>query len=152
MADNTRTEDNPPEPPDIERRLSFHPLQLFGVPLLMLIPILALLGVFGDGHSEAQIAGQRVELRVVYPERMRYKAVRIIGVSVRNTSAEPISGARLVLNREYFSHFTRVAFTPAQDAVDAGAFYFDLPDLLPGDAALVEVEIEAALTPASEQA
>ncbi|MBI1296719.1 hypothetical protein GC175_17320 [bacterium] len=63
----------PPQPPPIKKRFQFTKAQLIGVPLILLIPILALIGVF-DAHLErtTAVAGD-LQVTVEYPTSVRYK-------------------------------------------------------------------------------
>lgn len=48
LANSSPEVPQPPEVPDIKRRIQLHPWQWIGIPLFLLIPILALFGVFGE--------------------------------------------------------------------------------------------------------
>jgi hypothetical protein len=67
----------PPQPPEIEKNLAFYPEQWIGIPFLMLLPILALLGVFGEGYNEASASSDALAITVEYPTRNRYSLEEI---------------------------------------------------------------------------
>ena len=73
----------PPQPPEIRRRIAFHRTQLIGVPLLAIIPVLALFGVFGTTTGEARAESAELQMQVRYPTRFRYKVINSLTVEVR---------------------------------------------------------------------
>jgi hypothetical protein len=59
------------EPPHIERKVELQRAQWIGIPLLMVLPILALAGVLGDAREEVTASGGGIEMRVSFPQRGR---------------------------------------------------------------------------------
>lgn len=133
----------PPEPPRIERRLTFHPVQAIGVPLIVLIPVLALLGLLGEATARTTVQAGGVEVTVEYPSRMRYKTVGIIEVDVRNSTGMAIENALLTIDRRYLEGFSNITFTPTATAVTHEAFVVALGTVQPGQSQAVTVEVRA---------
>ena len=64
---------DPPDAPEMPRRISLHPGQWVFVPLMLAIPILALLGFFGGQHTtRAELGPLAVSVR--HPAALRYNA------------------------------------------------------------------------------
>ena len=65
---------HPPEAPDVERQFKQYVYQWIGIPLIMLIPVLSMLGVFGEtmASTAAEEAGI-LALDADYISRFRYK-------------------------------------------------------------------------------
>lgn len=131
----------PPEPPQIGRRLVFHPLQAIGVPLIMLIPLLALLGVFGRATTEASERAANLEVKVEHPTRMRYKTTETVEIAVRNAGGGPLDSVNVVMDREYLEGFSNVSFTPTADEITDEGYVVELGAIEPGSTRIVSVEI-----------
>jgi hypothetical protein len=130
-----RTE--PPGVPEVRRRVRLYPGQWIGIPILILIPLLAALGVFGERRETVVWTGAAVRLEVDYPTRLRNGQRSDIEVRVRNLSAASLD-AVVMFDPTYFERFTRVSFTPGQGAPNE----VDLTDLGAGHAAVLRVELE----------
>ena len=141
MSDSQGTQ--PPQPPEIKRTLQFHLTQLIGVPLLAVLPVLALLGVFGTTRGEASAQSAALELHVEYPTRSRYKVINAIEVSVRNLTEQPLSTVTVSFDETYISKFSNVQFTPSVKTVTDEVYRVELSDLQPGETQLVSVEVQA---------
>ena len=75
-----------PQPPDIEKRWVFRTVQKLGVPLIVLIPLLALFGLFGESSRTVSASGAAPALEITYPTRLRYNMTSPLVVSVANIS------------------------------------------------------------------
>ena len=133
----------PPQPPEFERRLQFHPLQLVGVPLLALLPILAAFGTFGTLRGEAGAETAVLELHVSYPTRFRYKTVEPLEVEVRNLSSEALPTVVVRLETDYLSAFSDVQITPSPSLVTEEVYEVALSEVQPGETRLVSLELQA---------
>ena len=127
------------EPPRIRRRVAFDRLQLIGVPLLTLLPLIAILGLFGETRDRVQAEGAALAIAVEYPTRFRYKTIHPIRISVTSRTDAVIDTVRVVFDVAYLSRFSNLAFTPAAD----GVYSVPLTDVRPGETREVHVEIQA---------
>ncbi len=142
MSDDRRGHPEPPQPPEIQRKVQFSRTQLIGVPLLMLLPILALFGVFDDSLHTATEQSPGVELMVEYPTRTRYKAPQSLEVSVRNTSAEALDDVTVTFDRAYIDAFEDVTFTPDVSEISDQVYQVQLDDVPPGDMRRITVDLK----------
>jgi hypothetical protein len=133
----------PPEAPDIERKLQFDKLQLIGVPILMLLPILALFGLFGEtfDHSSAETA--EVALHVEYPSRYRHGRTNPLRITVTNRSPQPLAHLTVAVSRDYVERFSEVAAVPEITAIDEAAFLIEFEEIPPGAERRVLLELRA---------
>ncbi|MBI4408627.1 MAG: hypothetical protein HY561_02885 [Gemmatimonadetes bacterium] len=128
----------PPDAPRIRRRVRFSPLQALGILLILGLPLLALLGVFGESsrEAEAHTAALRVHLR--YPDRFRFEQIGELLLFVDNTSSRPLDSVRVEFDSFYVNRFSQVTFTPAAEQ----AYRVRLARLEPGATGLVAVELQ----------
>src|SRR5687767_9775947 len=89
----------PPGPPDIQRRIKFNPTQMFGMPLILLIPALGLAGLFDTTQTtvEKEENGYRVSVR--YPSRFRHKVGKPLQVTVTNETGGEVLKLEVKLSR-----------------------------------------------------
>ena len=132
----------PPEPPEIERRIEFHRLQMIGMPFILLIPLLALFGLFGESFDEAQAANSQVELRVDHPTRLRYKAVNAMEISVRNISAQEVPTITVTIDSDYVDKFAQVSFIPEVDEVTDEVYEIELQNVGAGEARQISIDFQ----------
>jgi hypothetical protein len=132
---------DPPEAPDIERRLEFDTLQRIGIPILLLVPLLALLGVFGDSSGSRVAETPEAALHVTYPSRMRHGLASSLRVDVRNRSPRPLSNVTVAISRDYLEPFRDLSFMPELTAVHETAYLLEIGDVPPGEERLVLVEL-----------
>lgn len=128
----------PPGPPDLPRRVRLYPAQWVGIPLLVLIPVLAVFGVFDlkREHQQLELAGLRVD--VEYPTRMRHGQHAEILVHVRNRSGEVVDSLTLAFDPEYLHHFQDVSFTPSPTQ----GYEVEVVGLEPGRMAVIRVVLQ----------
>jgi hypothetical protein len=137
--------ENPPQPPqapEIETRLRQYPYQWVGIPIIMLIALLGLLGVFGNTTATAEQEGNTLGLTVEYPERMRFRTDNRIVVEVANLGDQALDQVTVHFDEAYIGSFARVTFTPDVQAITDDAYIVALSDLGPGETQTVEVELE----------
>lgn len=132
----------PPQPPQLERKLRFHLTQLVGVPLLALLPVLAVVGIFGVGRGEAQAEDGALALRVSYPERFRLKMIEPLEIYVRNAGDAPLAVV-VRLDTNYLTAFSNVEITPGPTLVSDEVYEVSLGEVQPGETRLVSVELQA---------
>lgn len=99
--------------PDQPRSLRLHPFQWVGIPLIFLIPVLALFNVFGETRDYAEEAGSEIALRVEYPTRYRYKQIESVHVEVENVSLARIDTIVVSFEPAYVRRFSTPNFIPA---------------------------------------
>ena len=128
----------PPPPPEIDRHFRLYPWQWIGLPLLVLIPILALFGVFGHTWADVRDAGADVEMEVRYPTRFRYKELQAMYVRVRNRSDRMLDTVTVAFDTGYINRFSTVTFKPDISR----AYEVELTDVVPGEERLITVEIQ----------
>lgn len=135
----TANPQSPPAAPEIQPRIRIRAAQAVGMILLAILPVLALLDVFGDSVAEARASGSQLELRVNYPARFRYKTIHPIEVQVINRFDRPLDRVIVKFDENYLSQFSNVQLTPAADK----AYEVELRDVQPGEERVISVEIQA---------
>ena len=123
--------------PEIPRRLALTRKQLIGLPLLAAIPILSLLGLFGERQSEVHAASRSIEMSIRYPARFRYRQVQSLDIAVRNTSGHAVDTIKVSLDTAYISRFSSVRIEPSPSI----AFIVTLTDVRPGASRLISAEL-----------
>src|SRR5690606_12259349 len=101
MSGGVDTLPDPPGPPEIRRRLSLYRFQLIGLPFLLIIPLLALAGVFGERRDDAHARDGALEVSARYPSVFRYKMIDAIEVDVRNRGDAVIDSVTVSLDTAY---------------------------------------------------
>lgn len=144
MADTTEQEGGsahprPPEAPEHHPRTRIPLGQMIGVPFIMLLPVLAIAGVFDDRRAVVTDASESLSVRVEYPARTRHRVVNAISAWVMNHSASTMDTVFLSLDATYVEHFTDLVFTPDVSR----AYRIELTDVAPGETRLVQVELRA---------
>lgn len=143
MPDQNQEDLKPPQPPEIRRRLQFSRLQKVAFPLIFLVPILALAGVFGDSFDAVNAANSQLMVDIEYPTRFRYKMMNPIHASIHNTSGQHLPSVIVNFDRDYIDGFSNVTFTPEVKFITDEAYVLELTELPPGEIRVVLVEIEA---------
>lgn len=140
----------PPEAPDIPRQWKFYDYQYIAIPLLLLIPVLALLGVLGETSATVEAAGEGLLLRVQYPDRAHYEAYNHIEVTVRNESAEAVSGLFVEFDRGLLDHFSQLSVNPSLTEITDTAYRVELGDLEAGAERVVTLDYQPDLNGAHD--
>ena len=144
MARRTAEADGARVPPDLavpdhERRLRLRRHQWIGIPLLLLVPALAVAGVFGESWSAAEDATAVLALRVDYPSTYRYKQINTIQARVTNRSAAPLDTVIVAFDTTYMGRYSTLSMIPAPRE----PFVVEITDLAPGEQKLVWAEVQA---------
>ena len=126
-----------PRAPAGAPRLVLTRKQWVGIPVLALIPALALAGVFGDRTAIAGAATPSLGVTVTYPERMRYRETAQLEIAVTNRGVRALDSLRVSLDAAYLAGFTNVHVQPAP----LGLYEVALAHVAPGETRRVEVEI-----------
>jgi len=117
-----------PRAPAMRRRIALTRKQWIGLPVLAVVPVLALAGVFGERSTTTAARSTTIQIFVRYPERFRYRQVQSLEVSVRNVSTSPLDTVRVALDTSYVTRFAAVRIEPAPRT----AFVVALTNLKPG--------------------
>lgn len=125
--------------PDRPRRVTLDRLQRIGVPLLSAVPLLALLGAFGESRVRGDEAGAGLSVQVEYSSRYRYKQINTLRVQVENGTSHALDTVVVELDSAYAARFSTLMFIPSARA----PFEMELLDLQPGEVAGVWVELQA---------
>ena len=128
---------SPPPPPSIHPKIHLSLKQWIGFPILLAVPILALLGLFGETRAQAHSTNGSIDLQVSYPARFRYRQVQSVRVSVRNLSPIVADTMMVSFDTGYVSRFSSVRFDPATNS----AYTVDLVDVKPSESRLISVEL-----------
>lgn len=138
--DTSRREREPCGPvhaPDFPRHLRFTRKQLFGLPVLVAVPVLTLFGVFGEQQGETRAASATIEMRIHYPTRFRYRQIQSLEIAVRNISSTVLDTIDVSLDTAYISRFSSVRIDPAPHT----AYHVALTHVQPGESRLVAAEL-----------
>lgn len=119
----------PPEPPPGVARLRLTRLQRFGLPVLFLVPILALFGLLGEHFTTAHARGAGAVLDARYPDRAHYRQPLSIRVQVRNATPTRMDTLTVTLDSAFMSGFSEVSVSATLN----GAYRARLTDLAPGE-------------------
>lgn len=131
----------PPEAPEIERRILLTRLQIVGLPILALFPLLALVGAFGLDLAERTSRGSGLEVAVEYPSRARLRSGGSLVVEVRNDSDGHVDGVTVLVERNYLDGFSEVAFAPSATALTETHYRIDLGRLDVGETLAVTADL-----------
>lgn len=129
----------PPAPPELPRKVRPHMWQVGGVALLLIIPVLAVAGVFGERWAGEQVSTAALSISVRYPSVLRYKTTGSLLARVSNASSASLDTVRLALDAGYATAFSQVQATPGF----TDAFATELIQLRPGETRVVTVELQA---------
>lgn len=124
--------------PDRPRKLRMHTFQLIGIPLLILIPVLALLNVFGVTRDYAEDSSAEVTLRVEFPTRYRYKQIENVQVEVENLSQHRIDTLIVAFDRTYVQNFSTPTFIPSPSE----PFEVEVSNMEPGSTRRIWAELQ----------
>lgn len=133
----------PPEASSIQRHIRLYIFQYVGFPLLLLVPILAVFGVFGESFTEIQQNNDDLSVTVHYPTRYRYKMINTMTVTVQNTTEQSMSLLTLSVSRNYIAQFSTVNFLPAVTQINNEVYEVELKNLAPGETRIVSIELQA---------
>lgn len=114
-----------------------------GIALLIVIPVLALLGIFGPGTYTITETVPGLEMQVEYPSRFRYKTISSLEVSLKNTSDHSLPLLTVAFDHTYISRFSEVQFTPSPESVTGTDYRVRVDNILPGEVRRVSVSLQA---------
>lgn len=108
----------------------------------MVLPLLALLGVFGETFDTVQVRHDALAVQVHYATRYRYKMVNALEVSVRNMETVPLATVEVRFAKGYIDHFSEATFTPQVEAITGEFYIVKLNDLQPEETRVVNVSLQ----------
>ncbi|HEX7004110.1 MAG TPA: hypothetical protein VF168_07975 [Trueperaceae bacterium] len=128
----------------MEQRGNLSMFQRFGLPLMVLLPLLALFGVFGVTFERTGASSERLELHVRHSTRTRLRAPHLLTVEVTNRGQSPLEGVTVVVDREYVDAFSNVAFTPQASEVTPDEYRIELGTIAASATRLVTADMTPA--------
>lgn len=123
---------------DQPRRLKLYTAQWIGLPLIFLVPILALLGVFGESREVVEGRSDELRMTVEYPTLYRYKQIDRVQVLVTNESNTTLDTVVVAFDPAYVSRFSTLMFIPSAKV----PFDVELLDVGPGQTRRVWAELQ----------
>lgn len=140
MAPGKRTRPSePPELPELNRHLKFGGWQLVGLALIMLIPVLAALKVFGEAGTIVGDRGANISMTVEYPARVRHGTVEAVTVLITNQGPSPLDTVTVRFDTSYVARFTDLQLVPSA----ARAFEVELAAVASGETRRVQLGVRA---------
>ena len=131
-----------PQAPPVRRRLVVPREHAIGQAVIVLIVVLALVGVFGDGHGVSRTGTQRLTVSVEYPTLMRYKTLGRMDVTIRAASG-PIEDLWLLVPAAHLDGFSNVSFQPEPAFATGEVTAIPVGRLGAGEERLVQGELQA---------
>lgn len=132
----------PPQPPSVKKRFQFTKAQWIGMPVILLIPVLALIGLFDTHSTRVTATVGDLQITVEHPTSVRYKRNEPISIVVQNLSASTFPTVTVAIDNAYINGFSTVTFTPDVDEVTADAFILHLEDVQPNESRRIAIEIQ----------
>lgn len=138
-ADTERVErvHGPPAPPRIPHRIRLSRLQWAGVPLLALVPALAVAGVFDDRSVVVEREVGALSVRAELPQGVRQNRSGIVEIELANDGDVPAS-AEVAISPEYLDACIEIDMTPAPHRAWASR----VDAIAPGQRARVRLEFQ----------
>jgi len=140
--------EHPPPPPRFQRRLSLGAGEAIGMPLLALLPALALAGLLGPADEQRSmpltLGNARLLVRVRLPARLRDQGSGSIRIEVANTGTQALPELGLGIDERYLAAFSRADIQPAVAAQSrSGGLRWALPALQAGEHTQVQIRLDA---------
>jgi hypothetical protein len=126
-----------PRAPTDTPHIRFTRKQWIGLPILTLIPLLALFGVFGNSTRSIAVTSPSVSVAITYPERMRYRQTEPLEISVINRGARTLDSMLVSVDTSYLSRFIGVHANPSP-TIDFG---IPLLSVQPGESRLIAIDL-----------
>jgi hypothetical protein len=130
-----------PKPPPFSRKLQFQQVQLIGVPLLLILPILGLLGFFGESFTTVRAENVQLSLQIEYATRYRYKMNNDMIVTTGNLTGRSAT-VTAEFDRSYVDKFSTVTFTPSPERITDRAYVVELTEVEAGGRRVIKVELQ----------
>ena len=133
----------PPKAPDIQSRFKLYNYQKIGIPILLLIPVLALFGLFGVGTEQVQAQNNALAVTVEYPTRLRYKVLDTIDVQVTNQTDAVLESVVVQFERDYINQFSESTFTPDVSQITERYYEVELQAIPAGESRHINITVES---------
>jgi hypothetical protein len=143
MPTASESSQKPPKIEPIKARFLMYPYQWIGLPLLLLIPILALFGVFDRNETSVTQQSDALTLNVESFTLNRYKMSGYIAVTVENTGDVPLSEVTVSVSRSYIEAFADVSTSPPITHITDEQYVFVLPALEAGQTHTIDIQFLA---------
>ena len=134
----------PPEAPDVPRRVNLSGSQRAAAVLLLILPVLAALGVFGESFSTADASSAEMRLSAEYPSRLRFRLDSRLVVTIENTGQQTLRAPTVHFERDYIDRFVGISFMPSPTKITSDAYLVTLGDLAPGNTQVVTVQLQGS--------
>jgi hypothetical protein len=131
----------PPGAPSVDRRLRVDSRQGAAWLLLALVPMLALVGAFGQQVAIVEAGAGELDIRVEYPERTRYRLTELLVVEV--TPRSDLEQVEVAIASDYLDRFASVSATPEIHAIRDGEALMDVGSVTGGTTRRITVELQA---------
>lgn len=122
----------PPPAPDFQRRVNFDAAERIGVPLLLLLPLLALAGVFDQQVRSLHSRQGELSLHISYPAISRLHLQGALAIDVHNHGSQPLNDVQISVEQRYLRHFDQLSFLPGELQLDGQLYRARLKPLAPG--------------------
>jgi hypothetical protein len=129
-----------PPPPPHARRVRLHRAQWIGIPLLTLVPVLALTGLMGDANATNSVNSDLLSLVVDYPALQRVGQNRDLVVEVRNRTAVALDSVVIRIESGFLDGFEEITSSPSFD----GTHQYTIERLSGGERRTIRIELTAA--------
>jgi hypothetical protein len=133
----------PPQADRIHPRLTMYNYQKIGIPILLLVPILALLGIFGVSTEQVQAENDAIAVTIEYPTRLRYKVLDTIDVRVTNQTDAVLESVIVQFEREYINQFSESTFMPDVSQITEHYYEVELQAIPAGESRHINVTVES---------
>jgi hypothetical protein len=141
VADDASLSKQPPAPPQFKPKFQIYGYQYIAIPILILVPLLAVFGVFGTTYASVESAGERARLRVDYPERVFTGESNEMAIHIRHVGTGDMTGIELWIDQSYLEQFTDVRFTPDITTLTDEYAIIALENLAQSETRLVTIEL-----------
>jgi hypothetical protein len=107
--------------------------------VLLLLPVLAVAGVFGERRQTHAIADGAVQFEVDYPTRMRARQHSHLTVRIARVGGDAADTVQVEFDPAWMQHFTKLELVPQP----VHPWVVELAGIERGDTATVRLEFEA---------
>jgi hypothetical protein len=140
MSIEAQQTQSPSKLPPYQRRIMLYPFQWVGLILLLLIPLVALAGVFDRREQTVETSSGDLRLEVTFLTHNRFKMPGDVSITVENQGTAPLDTITVTISRDYIDTFADINIAPQVNSIDAENYVVQLSDLQPGQAQVVEFE------------
>jgi hypothetical protein len=143
MSHSAKTHAEPPEAPAIQRKFHLYRFQYICIPLLFLVPILAILGVLGENRAQVEQSNDSLEIMIDYPARYHHQMMSRMSISIQNRTEERLDSVVVSISRSYIEQFSSISFLPSVAEITEDSYVMQLEDMAAGEIRTITIELEA---------